>query len=107
MNRLAPLLLLLASCGASPVNPVNWFGGGGGDSTQPPESPPPDPITGTAEAWLDMFLRFGWFVLILLFVLPGVRTPVLTLFTAIFRLLTIPFEAGRIKFDDWRKKKDV
>lgn len=98
--RYAILLpLLLCSCS---LNPVSWFGGkseetsslGGG-----PSGPPPDPITGAAETWLDMLLRFGWFGLILIFVVPGVRAPFIALWTAIFRVLTIPFEYAREKWE--------
>lgn len=46
-----------------------------------------------------MLLRFGWFGLILIFVVPGVRTPFVALWTAIFRVMTIPFEWAREKWE--------
>ena len=52
-----------------------------------------------------MLVKFGWFGIILLFVVPGVRTPFVTLWTAIFSSLTIVFEFPRLKWDAYKLKK--
>lgn len=91
-------LLLLTSCS---LNPVKWFGQGeettslGGG----PSATASDPITGTAATWIDMLIRFGWFGIILIFVVPGVREPFVALWTAIFHVFTIPFEYVREKWE--------
>ena len=103
--RYAAMMLVLAlfSCSSNPLNPSNWFPSGGGEAAQ--TTTQTDAVTATASVWMDMLLRFGWFGIILLFVVPGVRVPFVALWTAIFRVMTIPFEFIRFKFDSWKNEK--
>ena len=99
------LVLGLAACTLPSLNPFEWgggtpSGGGGGD----PE-PDPDSVTGQVSIWMNLLIRFGWFGIVLMFVVPGVRTPFIALWTGIFHFLAIPFELARLKWDEYEAKK--
>jgi len=89
MKLLYPLALL-ASCSLIPDTLT-------GGPTAVPSIPSVDTIeTVTSSAW-----RFAWLSLLLLIFLPGVKRPLLTFWTAVFRALSIPFMAVR----DWYESK--
>lgn len=95
---------LLGSCSIAPsdFNPFSW--GGDAEVVDTP-TPDTDPVTATASRWVDMLVKFGWFGIVLMFVVPGVRIPFVALWTAIFRALTIPFEFMRMKWELYRASK--
>ena len=52
------------------------------------------PTNVTENLW-----RFGWLSILLVFVFPGARKPILSLWTAVFQALSIPFLAVRRWYD--------
>lgn len=103
MNKLYfALLFALGSCSLPSINPFKW---GSGSEPSAPEPLPPDVVTETVNFWLDMFLRFGWFLLVLALLFPRVRRGVTDLFTTIFQVLTIPFEFARLRWELYLERK--
>jgi hypothetical protein len=48
---------------------------------------------------VDSLWKFGWLSVLLVFIFPGIRVPLVTLWTTILRCLAIPFAWARSKFD--------
>lgn len=87
------------------LNPFDWGEPEAAKHVDLPPTPPP-PGGAAVGFWMDLLIRFGWFGIVLMFVVPGVRIPFVALWTAIFRVLTIPFEFVRLKWDTYKRSKE-
>jgi beta-lactamase regulating signal transducer with metallopeptidase domain len=58
-----------------------------------------DPVTGIFDSATTGLWSWAWLSILLLLFLPGIRQPLLVLWTAVFRALAIPFLFVRQKFD--------
>lgn len=97
------LVFGLCACVMPSLNPFDWGGDSASEAVTPP--PPPPPGGATVGFWMDLLIRFGWFGIVLMFVVPGVRVPFVALWAAMFRTMTIPFEFLRLKWDVYKLSK--
>ena len=87
-------LVILAGCSALP------FGLGSGTGTSAPVS---TTIPGAQALQLvepQNLWRFGWLSFALVFVFPAIRKPIVSLWTAIFNALALPFLVIRRWYDE-------
>lgn len=97
------ICLLLSGCSMPPLNPVEWFA-----SDTPAVEPmdaPDDVVSVTVGFWMNMLMRFGWFSIALVLLFEGIRKPFIALWTIIFRVMTIPFELVRLRWDLYKARK--
>ncbi len=99
-EKIWALILLLAAIwllaiAASGCAVPSLLGLGGSE----PVAPSADPVSGFMDSATSNLWSWAWLSVLLLLFLPGIRQPMLTLWTAIFNALAIPFLFIREKFD--------
>ena len=87
------LLLMLTGCNMVPSWP--WSS----SSEVVVEAPKQTATAELLDTASQMLWKFGWMAIFLVLVFPRMREPLVTLWTALFRALTIPFLALRRWYD--------
>ena len=87
------LLLLMASCNMLPSMP--WSS----SSEVVVEAPKQTATAELLDTASQTLWKFGWMAIFLVLVFPRMREPLVTLWTALFRALAIPFLALRRWYD--------
>lgn len=87
------LLLLSVMVSCQSLNPFNW-----GEESAEDEAPPANAVTATLNDVTDSAQSWAWLSILLVFVFPQARQPIVAFISSVFTALALPFNLLIDKF---------